>query len=138
MLTAQGTGHFSGSILDARSTGDLRDVFVRRYTAAWHELRNHAMPAATALALACAVAGVRARARLLAPVAGEPAWQAALAGGLTAGVVGALTEDSGPVLLVVAMLALACVVTYLWGRPPPRVSGAATEPTLSDAVPRGA
>src|SRR6185437_17014719 len=78
LLTAHGSGHYSGSILHARSAGDLRDVLVRRYTAAWHELRNHAMPAATALALACAVAGVRARARLLAPVAAEPAWQAAL------------------------------------------------------------
>ena len=78
--------------------------------------------AATALALACAVAGVRARARLLAPVAAEHAWQAALAGGLAAGVVGALSEDSGPVLLVVAMLALACVTIYLWGRPPARPS----------------
>ena len=122
LLTAHGSGHFSGSILHARSTGDLRDVLVRRYTDAWHELRNHAMPAATALALVCAAAGVRARARVLAPVAAEPAWQAALAGGLAAGIVGALTEDSGPVLLVVAMLALACVTTYLWGRPPARAS----------------
>ncbi len=39
------------------------------------------------------------------------------AGGLAAGVVGALVEDSGPVLLVVAVFALGCVATYLWGRP---------------------
>ena len=42
---------------------------------------------------------------------------AAFAGGLTAGVVGALVEDSGPVLLVVAVFALGCVASYLWGRP---------------------
>ena len=47
---------------------------------------------------------MRRRERLLAPVAGDPAWLAALAGGLTAGVVGALAEDSGPVLLVVAVV----------------------------------
>ena len=35
---------------------------------------------------------------------------------------GSLSEDSGPVLLVVAMLALACVTIYLWGRPPARPS----------------
>jgi len=34
-------------------------------------------------------------------------------------VVGALVEDSGPVLLVVAVFALGCVLSYLWGRPPP-------------------
>jgi hypothetical protein len=118
LATAHGTGHFTGSVLHARSAGDVRDVIVRRYSAAWDELKNHAMPAATAVALIYAVFGVRRRERLLAPVASDPAWLAALAGGLTAGVVGALVEDSGPVLLVVAVFALGCVATYLWGRPP--------------------
>jgi hypothetical protein len=117
LATAHGTGHYTGSILHARSPEDLRDVIVRRYTAAFGELHNHAMPVATALALVCAVLGLRRHERLLAPVAGDPAWQAAFAGGLAAGVVGALVEDSGPVLLVVAVFALICVLAYLWGRP---------------------
>jgi hypothetical protein len=117
LATAHGSGHFTGSILHARSPGDLRDVIVRRYTAAFGELHNHAMPVATFLALVCAAFGLRRRERLLVPVAGDPAWQAALCGGLAAGVVGALVEDSGPVLLVVAVFALICVLAYLWGRP---------------------
>jgi hypothetical protein len=118
LLTAHGGGHYTGSVLHASSAGELRDVLVRRYRAAWGELRNHAMPVATALALLCALLAVRARERLLAPVGGDPAWAAALAGGLAAGVVGAFSEDSGPVLLVVAVFALGCVASYLWGRPP--------------------
>ncbi len=117
LATAHGSGHYTGSILHARSPGDLRDVIVRRYTAAFGELHNQAMPIATALALVCAALGLRRHERLLTPVAGDPAWQAALAGGLAAGVVGALVEDSGPVLLVVAVFALICVLAYLWGRP---------------------
>jgi hypothetical protein len=117
LATAHGGGHYTGSILHAHSTGELRDVIVRRYTAAWHELENHAMPVATALALLCAALGVRLRRRLLAPVASDPVWLAAFAGGLTAGVVGALSEDSGPLLLVVATFTLGAVATYLWGRP---------------------
>jgi hypothetical protein len=117
LATAHGGGHYTGSILHARSPGDLRDVIVRRYTAAFGELHNHAMPVATLLALVCATLGLRRRQRLLTPVAGDPAWQAALCGGLAAGVVGALVEDSGPVLLVVAVFALICVLAYLWGRP---------------------
>ena len=116
LLTAHGTGHFTGSVLHARSPGDVRDVIVRRYTAAWDELKNHAMPVATAVALLCAGLGLRRRERLLAPVGSDPAWLAAFAGGLTAGVVGALVEDSGPVLLVVAVFALGCVASYLGGR----------------------
>ena len=128
LATAHGSGHFTGSILHARSAGDLRDVIVRRYKAAWEELKNHAMPAATALALLYAALAVRARERLLAPVGGDPAWLAALAGGLTAGVIGTLSEDSGPVLLVVAVFALGCLCCYLWGKPrpaPKRASGPA-------------
>jgi hypothetical protein len=75
------------------------------------------MPVATAVALLAGALGLRRRERLLLPVQGDPVWQAALAGGLTAGVVGALAEDSGPVLLVVAVFALGCVTTYLWAAP---------------------
>jgi hypothetical protein len=117
LATAHGSGHFTGSVLHARSAGDLRDIIVRRYGAAWDELRNHVMPVATGVALLYAGVAVRSRTRLLAPVGGDPAWLAALAGGLAAGVVGALVEDSGPVPLVVAVFALGCVLSYLWGRP---------------------
>ncbi len=117
LATAHGTGHFTGSVLHARSAGDVRDIIVRRYGAAWDELKNHAMPAATGIALIYAGLGLRRRTRLLAPVGGDPAWLAALCGGLAAGVLGALVEDSGPVLLVVSMFALGCVLSYLWGRP---------------------
>jgi len=119
LATAHGSGHFTGSILHARSAGDVRDVIVRRYKAAWGELHNHAMPVATLLALLAAYFGLRRPRRLLAPVSGDIAWLAAFAGGLTAGVVGALSEDSGPVLLVVAVFALGCLSAYLWGRPGP-------------------
>jgi hypothetical protein len=117
LATAHGTGHFTGSVLDASSPGDLRELIVGRYHAAWLELGNHAMPLAAVLALCCAALGLRRRARLLGPVGADPAWQAALSGGVAAGVVGSLVEDSGPVLLVVAVFALGCVLSYLWARP---------------------
>jgi hypothetical protein len=117
LATAHGGGHFTGSVLDARSAGDIRDIVVRRYGAAYDELKNHLMPVATALALIASAVAVRRRDRVCAPVDSDPAWIAALSGGLTAGVIGALTEDSGPVLLVVAVFLLACVLSYLWGKP---------------------
>jgi len=133
LLTAHGGGHYTGSVLHARSAGDLRDLIVRRYSAAWRELKNGAMPAATALALGYAVYAVRIRRRLLAPVGGDAAWQAVLGGGLTAGVVGALSEDSGPVLLVVAVFTLGCVVSYLGGRPAGRLDPVAPAAPATNA-----
>ena len=85
LVTAHGGGHFTGSVLHARSPGDLRDVIVRRYGAAWNELKNHAMPIATALALACCGLGIRMRVRLLAPVEWRPGLAGRVRGGLTAG-----------------------------------------------------
>ncbi len=117
LATAHGSGHFTGSVLDARSAGDIRDIIVRRSSAAWDELKNHLMPLATLLALIASFIAVRRRDRVLAPVASDPVWLAAFAGGLTSGVIGALTEDSGPVLLVVAVGVLGCVISYLWGSP---------------------
>jgi hypothetical protein len=94
------------------------------------------MPFATALALIASALGVRHHRRLFAPVDCDPAWLAALAGGLTAGMIGALTEDSGPVLLVVAVFALGCVLSYLWNRPvtrPRNAPGAGAEPAATAA-----
>ena len=120
LATAHGGGHFTGSVLDASSASDIRDIIVRRYGAAWDELTNRFMPLATALALIASVLAIRCRDRALAPIGSDPAWLAALCGGLTAGAIGALTEDSGPVLLVVAVFALVCVLGYLWGKPAPQ------------------
>jgi hypothetical protein len=117
LTTAHGTGHYTGSVLHAHSASEIRDIIVRRYTAAYDELIHGGMPFATALALVLSALAVRHHRRLLAPVDCDPGWLAALAGGLTAGVIGALSEDSGPVLLVVAVGTLGCVLSYLWGRP---------------------
>jgi len=87
-----------------------------------------ALDLATAFALLCAAFGLRRRDRLLAPVESDPVWLAAMAGGLAAGVVGALVEDSGPVLLLVAVFALGCVLSYLWGRPVPASKDARAAP----------
>jgi hypothetical protein len=122
LATAHGTGHYTGSVLHAHSAGEIRDIIVRRYTAAYDELKHGGMPFATALALVVSALGVHQHRRLLAPVDCDPGWLAALAGGLTAGVIGALSEDSGPVLLVVAVGVLGCVLSYLWGPPPESVT----------------
>ncbi len=119
LLSAHGSGHYYGSVLHAHSAGELRDLIVRRYEAAWHELRHGAMPLATLLALAAGAAALRLRTRVLAPVGEDPAWRAALYGSLAAGVVGSLVEDSGPLLLVTAVFTGGCVLCYLWGRPRP-------------------
>jgi hypothetical protein len=113
LATAHGAGHFSASVLDARSWADLRDLAVRRYSLSWGELDSPGMWIALAATVACLLARVLRVRPLLGGASGDPAFRAALAGGLAAGVVGTLSEDSGPLLLVVAAASLACVAAYL-------------------------
>ncbi len=116
-LATGGNGHFTRTILQADSAGALWDVVVRRYTLAFNVLQTGAMPFITVLAILAAAYAVRYRERIYAPLRGSPAWRAALAGGLAASIVGALFNDSGPILLVFGVFVLACVTAYVRGDP---------------------
>ena len=104
-------------MLKADSFGELWDVVVRRYTLAFNVLRQGAMPFITVLSLLSVAYAVRYRDRVFASLRGSPTWSAALAGGLASAVVGALFNDSGPILLVFGVFVLACVTAYVRGDP---------------------
>ncbi len=116
-LATGGNGHFTRTILQADNAGSLWDVVTRRYTLAFNVLKTGAMPFVTLLALLGAGYALRYRERIYAPLAGSPSWHAALVGGLTASVVGALSNDSGPMLLAFGVFVLACATAYIRGDP---------------------
>ncbi len=116
-LATGGNGHFTRTVLKADSAHALWDVVVRRYTLAFNVLRTGAMPFITVLAILASAYAARYRERIYAPLRGSPAWRGALAGGLAASVVGALFNDSGPILLVFGVFVLACVTAYVRGDP---------------------
>jgi hypothetical protein len=118
-LLTGGDSHFSSTILDADGPGAYVDVVQRRTTLAAQAFARGLMPVATLVALAAVVWGIRRRDRILANVQDRPAWGAALGGGVAAGVVGSLANDSGPVLLVLGTVVLAAAALYLRGRPSP-------------------
>jgi hypothetical protein len=134
IATAGGRGHYTHDVIQVHSAANLHDVIVRRYALAWEQLKRKDLLTATVIGLLAVAYALRNR-RMFA-VLPDPAWRAALFGGLTAGVVGALTEDSGPMLFVVAVFVLACVTAYIRGAPaatPPdrlaqrKAGGAATQ-----------
>jgi len=115
-LVTGANSHFSRTVLQANGGESLRDIFVRRYDFAYHSLTRGKMPFATSLAAIGAVVGVVMRDRLYAPLP-DPAWRAALLGGLAAGIAGALSNDSGPLLFIVAVFVLGVITAYIQGRP---------------------
>jgi hypothetical protein len=92
-------------------------VIQRRYTLAFNVLRRGAMPFAVVLGALAVAYALRHRERIYAPLRGSPSWHAALIGGLTAAIVGALSNDSGPLLFVYGVLMLACATAYVRGAP---------------------
>ncbi len=113
LATAGGQGHYS-SVLTGGGDGLLQDI-ERRTTLAWQQLWKGNMPIITLTCLLAAWFSIRNR-ELFKPWAG-PIWPAALIGGLAGGLIGSVTEDSGPLLIVVATITLTGVCAYLLGRP---------------------
>jgi len=113
LATAGGQGHYS-SVISGGGDNLLVDIS-RRSTLAWQQLWKANMPLVTLTCLLAATFAIRNR-DLFKPWPG-PIWPAALTGGLAGGLIGSFTEDSGPLLIVVATITLAGVCSYLIGRP---------------------
>ncbi|HEU0317642.1 MAG TPA: hypothetical protein VFR49_09960, partial [Solirubrobacteraceae bacterium] len=73
-LVTRAGGHFTGTVLDAGSLGDVGGTIGRKLADAFRQLRRGVMPIDTAVCLAAAAYVLRRPARVLAPVGGAPAW----------------------------------------------------------------
>jgi hypothetical protein len=129
--------HFARNVLESHGHINLWQTLQRRYEFAYHALFRGKMPFAFALSAVGVAGALVYRDRLYGHVPGS-AWRAALAGGLWAGIAGALTNDSGPLLFVVAVCVLGVVTAYLHGIPR-RAAGVGTlgEDTASAPTPKG-
>jgi hypothetical protein len=121
-LATGGDSHFTRSVLHADGEGALWDTISRRYTLAFNVFKRGLMPFATAIAVLAVAYGVRYRTRIYAPLRGDPAWTAALWGGLAAGIAGSAFNDSGPMLLLFSAFVLAIASSYVRGGANPTVS----------------
>jgi hypothetical protein len=116
-LATGGNAHFTRTVLRAEGQDAIGDIVVRRYELAFNVLKRGLMPFATAIAVLTIVYGLRYRERLYAPLAGDAAWTAAMAGSLAAAVAGALSNDSGPLLLLFGAFLLTTLTIYIRGDP---------------------
>jgi hypothetical protein len=115
-LATNGDSHFSRVL--SGDGADFGDTVQRRYALAWNALMRGYMPIATLAAIGLAILAWRRRADWYARM--PHAYAAALLGGLAGGVIGTLTNDSGPVLLVLGTVVLAAATSYIRGNPEAR------------------
>jgi len=120
-LTLAGGSHLARNLLRADNPSELWELVTRRYELSWRVLSSGQKPAYFLGALLAVAFAWRNRERLFAALP-HRAWAAALFGGLAAGIAGALTNDSGPVLFINAVIGLAGLTAYLLARPAPQSS----------------
>lgn len=116
-LVTGGDGHFTRTVLHADSAASLWDVVKRRYTLALNVFTQGAMPLIMLVGVLAVAYALRYRERIYAPLRGSPSYRAALIGGLTASIVGALSNDSGPLLFAFGVTVLTCTTAYVRGDP---------------------
>jgi hypothetical protein len=112
-LVSGGDAHFSRSVLEAGGLNDIADIAERRVRLSYRSLGRGAIPFIVAFAAVGLAVGFRFRRVLLAPAEGAPGVKAGVYGLLAAVLVGALTNDSGPIIFLIGSSYLLFAVVYL-------------------------
>ena len=133
LLTSGGEGHYIRNVIQDGSLSSLAETVERRATLAWQQLWRDGMALVTLISILVVLWAIRNRSMYM-PFHG-PIWPAALVGGLAGGVIGSLTEDSGPVLLAGAVLILIGISAYLLGRPTDSPGGPRPDASDGDGAP---
>jgi hypothetical protein len=114
-IATGGDAHFTRSVLDAGGLGELADIAQRRVELSYRSLTRGIIGILVAIAVIALVWGVRSRRRLLAPLERWPGLSAGLIGAFVAVVAGALSNDSGPMILLIGTSYLGLAAGYLLG-----------------------
>jgi 4-amino-4-deoxy-L-arabinose transferase-like glycosyltransferase len=97
--------------------GSLLDIVQRRFTISLKGLLDVPVAITCAIGVVAFVIAIRRRERVFAPLHDQPAFMAAIWGAFSATVIGALANDSGPVMLALGFLGLLFATGYVQGRP---------------------
>jgi hypothetical protein len=126
-LVTGGDAHFSRSVLEAGGLDQIADVAERRVRLSYRSLGRGVIPFLVALALVGLAVGFRYRRVLLASTGEAPGVRAAVYGLLAAVLIGALTNDSGPIILLIGSSYLLFAVVYLAAVTDPSARAPATD-----------
>jgi hypothetical protein len=114
-------------VLQAGGLDQIADVAERRVRLSYRSLGRGMIPFLVAFALVALTVGFRRRRTLLASTEAFRGVRAAVYGLLAAVLVGALTNDSGPIILLIGSSYLLFTAVYLAAVPPVGARTAATE-----------
>jgi hypothetical protein len=135
-LVTGGDAHFSRSVLEAGGLDEIADIAERRVRLSYRSLGRGAIPFLVVFALAGLAVGFWHRRALLRPTEAAPGLRAGVYGLLAAVLVGALTNDSGPIILLIGSSYLLFAAVYLAAAPGKGARAAAPQPRIPLAANR--
>jgi hypothetical protein len=116
-LVTAGGAHLTRTVVHGNGSGEVVDIIRRRLRISFNGLSTIPVAVTCAIGIVASVVAIRRRERVYATLRDEPAFMAGLWGGFTATVIGALSNDSGPVIFALGFLGLLFATGYAWGRP---------------------
>ncbi|MDQ3934313.1 MAG: hypothetical protein M3340_06740 [Actinomycetota bacterium] len=125
-----GGAHLTRTVLEGEGAGGLVEIVKRRLLISAYGLERPIMLILVVVGIALLVWGVRRRDDVLRPIRAQPAFVAGMWGALSGTVVGALSNDSGPVIFIAGFFGLLMAAGYGRGAPgasPRRASRAGSE-----------
>jgi hypothetical protein len=118
-LATAGGAHLTRTVVHGNGSGEIVDIIRRRFRISFNGLSTIPVAVICAIGVVASVFAVRRRERVYATLRDEPGFRAGIWGGFAATVVGALSNDSGPVIFALGFLGLLFATGYAWGRPLP-------------------
>jgi hypothetical protein len=116
-LATAGGAHLTRTVVHGNGPGEIVDIIHRRLTISFNGLSNIPVAVICGIGIVACVVAIRRRERLYAPLDEYPAFMAGIWGSFAATVIGALSNDSGPVIFALGFLGLLFATGYAWGRP---------------------
>ena len=116
-LLTSGGAHLTRTVVEGDGAGGLLEVVKRRAIISLGGLQKVTYGALTLIGIVAFVWGIRNRERVYEAVRDRPAFAAGLWGALGATVVGALSNDSGPVIFILGFFGLLLATGYVRGAP---------------------
>jgi hypothetical protein len=114
-LAIGGGAHLTRTLSSSSGPGDLGKVVLRRWKLSTAGLAHGTTPFTIAICIALLILGAIKRRELLAPLSGEHErpFRAAIVGSFCAVVIGALANDSGPMIVMIGTASLALTLGYV-------------------------
>jgi hypothetical protein len=116
-LATAGGAHLTRTVVHGNGSGEIANIIQRRLRISFNGLSTPSVAVICAIGVVGCVVAIRRRDRVFATLRDQPSFMAGIWGSFAATVIGALSNDSGPVIFALGFLGLLFATGYAWGRP---------------------